>query len=75
MGEQISSKIMELFTLIKTIANPIGIVAVALCGLYLLFGSDPTTIRKVKTWGISIFIGLLVINMAQSIVQWIQGLA
>lgn len=60
----------EIYNQIKQVANPIGTVAVAICGLYLLFGSDPGYIKKAKSWGISIFFGILVINFAKPLIEW-----
>lgn len=55
---------------IQNIANPIATFAVAVCGVYLIFGSDPSYIKKAKSWGIAIFFGILVINFAPSLVSW-----
>ena len=59
-----------IYSQIKAVANPIGVAAVAVCGLYLIFGSDPSYIKKAKSWGISIFFGILVINFADKLVTW-----
>lgn len=55
---------------IQSIANPVATFAVAVCGVYLLLGSDPGYIKKAKSWGIAIFFGILVINFAPKLVTW-----
>lgn len=70
VAETVSTGFTEIYNQIVAVANPIGTVAVAICGLYLLLGSDPGYIKKAKSWGISIFFGILVINFAPSLVSW-----
>ena len=71
---QITNGFNEIYALFKAIANPICVVALAAMGIYLLIGSDPQTIKKVKTWGISILVGMILINTADKIANWASKL-
>lgn len=72
---KISSGIFGIINIVKNIANPIAIAGVVICGLLMIFGSNQQTIAKVKSWLIAILLGLLMINLAEPIVIWMQGLA
>ena len=74
LGSEITSAFTQVYNLFKSVANPIAVVAIAIMGIYLLIGSDPQTIKKVKTWAISIIIGMILINAAQPIANWASGL-
>ena len=75
ISDKISSGVMGIVKIVRNIANPIAIAGVVICGLYMLFGSNTQTQSKVKSWLIAILIGLLMINLAEPIVTWMQGLA
>ena len=70
VGDQIAGGIKSIQTELLKIVNPIAIIAVIGCGLYLLLGSDPQYIKKAKSWGIAILVGLVIINVADDIVGW-----
>ena len=70
--EALTSALKELYQAITSIALPIGVVIIAICGLYLLFGSNPKYIEKAKSWALAIFIGLLVVFGAPKIVSWLS---
>ena len=72
---KISNGIFGIIDIVKNIANPIAITGVVICGLLMIFGSNQQTIAKVKGWLIAILVGLLMINLAEPIVTWMQGLA
>ena len=72
---KISTGIFGIIDIVKNIANPIAITGVVICGLLMIFGSNQQTISKVKGWLIAILVGLLMINLAEPIVTWMQGLA
>ena len=52
--------------------DPIAVLSLVLMGVYLLLGSDQQTLSKVKRWAISVIIGIVLINMAEPIVNWLQ---
>ena len=70
VGDDVSAGIISALGTLRKIVNPIATIAVIGCGIYCIMGSDPQNIKKAKTWGISIFVGLLVINLADKIVSW-----
>ena len=70
VGDDIAGGILSAIVTLRKVVNPIAIIAVIGCGIYCIMGSDPTNIKKAKTWGISIFVGLVVINLADKIVAW-----
>ena len=70
VGDDVSAGILSALTTLRKIVNPIATIAVIGCGIYCIMGSDPQNIKKAKTWAISIFVGLLVINLADKIVAW-----
>ena len=74
IGDEIKNGINEVIAQIRTIVNPIATVAIIGCGLYLLLGSDPAYIKRAKGWGLSILVGLIVINLAGKIVEWASAL-
>ena len=74
IGGQITAAFKDVYNIVKSIANPIAVVAIAVMGIYLLIGSDPQTIKKVKTWAISIIIGMILVNAAQTIADWASKL-
>ena len=74
MDQQISTAIKTVIATVRNIANPIAILSLVLMGVYLLMGSDQQTLSKVKRWAISVAIGLILINMAEPIVNWLQSI-
>jgi len=74
ISTKISEGVMGIVNIVRNIANPIAIAGVVICGLYMLSGSNTQTQAKVKTWLIAILIGLIMINLAEPIVSWMQGL-
>ncbi len=69
IGDEVARGINEVIAQIRSIVNPIATVAIIGCGLYLLLGSDPVNIKRAKGWGLSILVGLIVINLADIIVE------
>lgn len=72
MDQQISSAIKTIIATVRNIANPIAVLSLVLMGVYLLLGSDQQTLSKIKRWAISVVIGIVLINMAEPIVDWLQ---
>ena len=75
ISTKISDGIMGIVKIVRNIANPVAIAGVVICGLYMQFGPNTQTQSKVKSWLIAILIGLMMINLAEPIVSWMQGLA
>ena len=69
IGDEVARGINEVIAQIRSIVNPIATVAIIGCGLYLLLGSDPVNIKRAKSWGLSILVGLFIINLAGQIVE------
>ena len=74
MDVQISNAIKTVIATVRSIAIPIAILSLVLMGVYLLMGSDQQTLGRVKRWAISVAIGLILINMAEPIVNWLQSI-
>ncbi len=74
IGDEVARGINEIIAQIRSIVNPIATVAIIGCGLYLLLGSDPAYIKRAKGWGLSILVGLIVINLAGQIVAWASSI-
>jgi len=74
VGDDIASGITSAITTLKKIINPVATIAVIGCGIYCIMGSDPTNIKKAKTWGIAIFVGLILVNVAAPIVEWASSI-
>lgn len=74
MDQQISNAIKTIVATVRNIANPIAVLSLVLMGVYLLLGSDQQTLGKVKRWAISVAVGLVLINMAEPIVDWLQSI-
>ncbi|MBQ6148508.1 MAG: TrbC/VirB2 family protein [Oscillospiraceae bacterium] len=74
MNNQISSAILAVVAMVKSIANPIAVLAIVVMGIYLIVGHDDQTLRAVKKWAISIAVGLVLINMAEPIITWLQSI-
>lgn len=74
ISSTISNGFETVYNLIKAIANPIIMISLACMGLYLLIGSDPKTIQKVKGWAISLICGAILINVADKIAKWASAL-
>lgn len=74
VGDEVAEGLNSAITTIRKIINPIAVIAVIGCGVYCIAGSDPTYLKRAKTWAISIFIGLVVINLAPSIVEWASSI-
>jgi type IV secretory pathway VirB2 component (pilin) len=72
VDQQISGAIKTVIATVRNIANPIAVLSPVLMGVYLLLGSDQQTLSKVKRWAISVIIGIVLINMAEPIVNWLQ---
>ena len=63
----------KLATELKNLANPLGIVAMICCGLLWLVSSDPQTVMKAKQWLFRIFIGIVIVNLASTIINAISS--
>ena len=74
IGDEVARGINEVIAQIRSIVNPIATVAIIGCGLYLLLGSDPVNIKRAKSWGLSILVGLIIINLASQIVAWASSI-
>lgn len=75
IGTEVAEGITDITETIKDIVNPIATVAVVCCAIFLLVGSDPASLRKVKTWMISIIGGLLLVNLSDNLVKWASNIA
>ena len=75
IGEEVADGITSITSTIKKIVNPIAITAAVCCGIFLIVGSDPASLRRVKTWLISIIGGLLLVNLASPLVEWASNIA
>lgn len=75
VGDQVKAGIEDITKTIKKVVNPIAITAAVICGIFLIVGSDPASLKKVKTWLISIIGGLLLVNLAGPLVNWASNLA
>lgn len=75
IAAKISTGIFGVIDIVRNIANPIAITGVVICGLLMIFGANSQNIAKVKAWLIAILVGLLMINLAEPIVIWMEGLA
>lgn len=74
IGTKVGKSIEDITETIKDIVNPIATVAVVCCAIFLLVGSDPTSLRRVKTWMISIIGGLLLVNLSKPLVEWASNI-
>ena len=74
IASDIEKGILGLQDTIISIANPIAVFSVVCIGVYMLFGSNPQTIQKCKSWAFSILFGLLLINLAKPIIDWVSAL-
>lgn len=73
--DSISALITTMGGKFASIANPIAVVALIICGIKMLMASDPQSVRSAKQWIIIILLGLIVINLAGPIVNTIQTLS
>ena len=74
IGTKVGKSIEDITETIKDIVNPIATIAVVCCAIFLLVGSDPTSLRRVKTWMISIIGGLLLVNLSKPLVEWASNI-
>jgi len=74
VGDDIAKGITTAIVTVRKIINPIATIAVIGCGVYCIMGSDPAMIKRAKAWGIAIFIGLILINLAGPIVDWASSI-
>ena len=70
----VTSAINTVMEGLKSIVNPIATCCIIVCGIYWLFGNDPQKIRAAKSWTFNILIGIIIINLAPTIVEWAQKL-
>ncbi len=70
----LSSSLTSVANSIKTIVNPIGIIAMIICGIMYIVSQNPQTAEKAKVWGLRILIGVVVVNVADKIIEWAQTL-
>ena len=75
VGDKVARGIGSVTETIKKIVNPLAITAAVICGIFLIVGSDPTSLRRVKSWLIAIIGGLLLVNLADPLVKWANNLA
>ena len=74
MDTQINNAIMQVIATVRNIANTLAILSLVVMGVYLVINTDTTATRTVKRWAISIAIGLILINMAEPIVNWLASI-
>ena len=75
IGSQIGNDVITAYDEIKAAANPIARVVIAGAGLWLIlgFGSQKTN-EKVKIILLCVVAGFLIINYAQTFVNWAAGI-
>jgi len=56
---------------IKTLGLPIGILALVIVGILYLFAKDPQRKESHNSWAMSIAIGLALIWLASSVMNWL----
>lgn len=74
VGDEVAKGIKDITATIKKVVNPIAITAAVCCGIFLVVGSDPASLRRVKAWLISIIGGLLLVNLAEPLVEWASSI-
>lgn len=74
IGATVSSGIRSIIATVRSVINPIAILATIGCGLYFILGDDQANVKKAKSWGIGILAGLLLINVAEPLVDWASRL-
>lgn len=75
MDTQISAAITQVINTVKNIANPIATLSLIAMGLYLAaFGENQNTIDKVKRWFVTLAVGMILINLAEPIVKWLESI-
>lgn len=75
MGEvstQIGNAIGQVTQIIRDIANPIGVLALVLIGITFMASTNDSTREKMKSWFIRLVIGMLIINLAETIMAFIS---
>jgi len=73
MDTQVVGAINQVIATIRNIANPIAVLSLVCMGIYMASGGgNSQTVQKVKAWAISLAIGLVLINLAEPIVNWLQ---
>lgn len=75
MGEvstQIGNAIGQVTQIIRDIANPIGVLALVLIGITFMASTNDSTREKMKSWFIRLVIGMLIINLAETIMGFIS---
>lgn len=72
VSEQIGNAIGQVTQIIRDIANPIGILALVVIGITFMASTNDGTREKMKSWFIRIVIGMLIINLAETIMGFIS---
>lgn len=72
VSSQIATAIGQVTSIIRDIANPIGILALVIIGVTVMASTNDSTKERMKSWFIRIVIGMLIINLAESIMNFIQ---
>lgn len=58
---------------LRSIVNIIGGLAIAICGILLVFSSNPQTVEKAKSWLVRIVIGIILVNIADKVADGINN--
>lgn len=75
IGAQITDGIWQVFDIAKSIANPLLVIGIAICAIYLMvLGGDRDTIKKVKTMLICMIVGAILLNIAKPLATWILSI-
>ncbi len=65
---------MQIIATVRSIANPIAVLSLVVMGVYLQLNTGMEATRVVRRWAFSIAIGLILINMAEPIVNWLASI-
>lgn len=68
----ITAAILKVVAVIRGIANPVGVLALVIIGIMWMASDNDSTIQKCKSWLVRIIIGMVIINLAQVIMDFIQ---
>lgn len=74
VGDDIAGGIKNITNVILRIVNPIAVLAVVIIGIYCIMAENEQAKSKAKSWLIWIVIGLILINLAQPLVDTLSGI-
>lgn len=74
LGQNVSTQFYAIYDTIGVVLSALAAVAIGICAVKWVFGSDPQTVRQAKQWLLYIVIGIALFWLARAIVEVVKNM-